>query len=112
LLNDPHVADFNDPQLVKKVELDHVCRQQQVDDGCFDDLSKVPTFAITLTVPALMKANYIYCIAPGINKSNAVYHTINSEINERYPSTALRKHLNATLYLDMDSSVDLQRTEI
>jgi glucosamine-6-phosphate deaminase len=110
--NDPHVADFNDPQLVKKVELDHVCRQQQVDDGCFDDLSKVPTFAITLTIPALIKANHIYCIVPGINKSSAVYHTINNEMNERYPSTALRKHLNATLYLDMDSSVDLQRTEI
>ena len=110
--NDPHVADFHDPQLVKKVELDHVCRQQQVDDGCFDHLNKVPTFAITLTVPALMKANYIYCIVPGSNKSNAVYHTINSEMNERYPSTALRKHLNATMYVDLDSSVDLQRTEI
>ena len=33
--NDPHVADFNDPDLVKKVQLDLTSRQQQVHDGCF-----------------------------------------------------------------------------
>jgi len=107
--NDPHVADFNDPLLVKKVELDPVCRQQQVNDGCFDHLNKVPTAAITLTVPALMKASYIYCIVPGTNKSKAVYHTINSEVNAKYPSTVLRKHSNMILYLDKDSSVEIEK---
>jgi len=102
--NDPHVADFNDPQLVKKVQLDEVCRQQQVDDGCFDNLGQVPSTAITLTIPALMRANYIYSIVPGITKSQAVYHTLNSEVNEKHPSTILRRHLNAILYLDLDSS--------
>lgn len=102
--NDPHVADFNDLQLVKKVELDQVCRQQQVDDGCFEDLDKVPATAITLTIPALMRANYIYCMVPGITKSQAVYHTLNSEVSEKYPSTILRRHLKAILYLDLDSS--------
>src|ERR1700730_10392041 len=33
--NDPPVADFADPYLVKVVELDLPCRQQQVNDGCF-----------------------------------------------------------------------------
>src|SRR5690606_19755307 len=33
--NDPPVADFKDPKAVKRVELDQVCRQQQVNDGCF-----------------------------------------------------------------------------
>jgi glucosamine-6-phosphate deaminase len=102
--NDPHVADVNDPLLIKKVELDQVCRQQQVDDGCFEDLDKVPSTAITLTIPALMRASYIYSIVPGITKSQAVYYTLNSEVNEKYPSTILRRHLNAILYLDLDSS--------
>ena len=102
--NDPHVADFNDPLLVKEVDLDQVCRQQQVDDGCFDDLSKVPSTAITLTIPALMSAEYIYCVVPGIHKSRAVYHTLKGAIQEQHPSTILRKHLNAILYLDLDSS--------
>lgn len=31
--NDPPVADFNDSKLVKVVELDNECRQQQVNDG-------------------------------------------------------------------------------
>ena len=33
--NDPPVADFNDKEKVKIVELDIECRQQQVNDGCF-----------------------------------------------------------------------------
>ncbi len=33
--NDPWVADFNDKAIVKKVQLDTQCRQQQVNDGCF-----------------------------------------------------------------------------
>jgi len=102
--NDLPVADFDDPQLVKKVELDEVCRQQQVDDACFDDLTKVPIAAITLTIPALMQAGYLYCIVPGVRKSKAIYHTLNSEVNEKHPSTILRKHVNATLYLDLHSS--------
>ena len=109
--NDPHVADFNDPQLVKKVELDQVCRQQQVDDGCFEDLDKVPSTAITLTIPALMRANYIYSVVPGITKTRAVYHTLNSEVSEKYPSTILRRHLNAILYLDLDSSSGIDNHE-
>jgi len=107
--NDPHTANFNDPLKVKIVDLDFVCRQQQVDDGCFADLSEVPSLAITLTIPGLLQANYIYCIVPGINKAQAVYHTLNGEINEKYPSTILRMHSNAVIYLDLDSSGKIER---
>src|SRR5665647_746143 len=101
--NDPHVADFNDPLIVKVVALDEVSRQQQVNDGCFEHIEDVPAFAITLTVPALLQANSIYCLVPGTNKASAIYYTINSEVNENYPSTSLRNHNNANLYLDEDS---------
>src|SRR5690606_11957584 len=47
--NDPPVADFKDPKLEKQVELDMPCRQQQVNDGCFETLNVVPTHALTLT---------------------------------------------------------------
>ncbi|MDD3470959.1 MAG: 6-phosphogluconolactonase, partial [Thermoguttaceae bacterium] len=49
--NDPPVADFADTQAVKIVSLDEVCRQQQVNDGCFASLCEVPTQAMTLTIP-------------------------------------------------------------
>ncbi len=102
--NDPHVADFNDPFMVKLVELDEVSRMQQVHDGCFPSIEDVPTTAITLTIPALLKAASIVCVVPGLNKAQAVYHTINSPVSALYPSTALRHHEQARLYLDLNSA--------
>jgi glucosamine-6-phosphate deaminase len=105
--NDPHVADFNDPDMVKLVTLAEASRQQQVHDACFARIDDVPTSALTLTIPALLQANSIYCIVPGSNKAEAVYHTLHSEVKEDYPSTSLRNHSNATLYLDKNSSEKL-----
>ena len=102
--NDPWVADFNDKCVVKAVKLDEVCRQQQVNDGCFPCLSRVPETAITLTCPTLMKATYKFCIVPAPTKANAVKNTINNEINEDCPATILRVSDNAILYLDDKSS--------
>jgi glucosamine-6-phosphate deaminase len=102
--NDPHVADLNDPLMVKLVELDEVSRMQQVHDGCFASIEEVPRTAITLTVPALLKAASIFCVVPGINKAQAVYHTLSSPVSALYPSTALRQHGHAALYLDLKSA--------
>ncbi len=85
-------------------------RQQQVDPKdkiCFNTIDEVPTHAITLTIPALFKATNAYAIVPGKNKSEAIYHTLNSAIQEKYPSTILREHPNAVLYLDKDSAEKL-----
>ena len=71
--NDPPFADFSDPKLVKPVKLDEVCRNQQVNDGCFASIDEVPTHALTLTVPALMSGKELYCIVPAKTKANAVY---------------------------------------
>jgi glucosamine-6-phosphate deaminase len=101
--NDPHVALFDDLVLVKVVELDSECRQQQVNDGCFARLSDVPTHALTLTIPALMRAGAVFGIVPGERKAEAVRHTLYDEISERYPSTILRRHANVVLFLDKDS---------
>jgi glucosamine-6-phosphate deaminase len=102
--NDPHVADLDDPLVVKIVDLDFECRQQQVNDKCFNKLKEVPTLAITLTVPALMAGRYIYCMVPGKNKAKAVQHTLYDKISEQCPASALRRHPQAVLFLDSDSS--------
>jgi glucosamine-6-phosphate deaminase len=102
--NDPHVADFKDPLLVKVVDLDRACRVQQVNDGCFDMLDDVPTHALTLTIPALLKATYAFAMVPGEKKANAVFHTLNESISERYPSTILREQPHAILFTDDQSS--------
>jgi glucosamine-6-phosphate deaminase len=105
--NDPHVADFNDPEIVKVVDLDQDCRTQQVNDGCFATIDDVPTHALTITMPALFKSTFAYAIVPGKFKANAIYHTINSDISELYPSTILRKHDHAVLFIDEDSASKL-----
>jgi glucosamine-6-phosphate deaminase len=108
--NDPHVADFNDPKVVKVVSLDEKNRHQQVDPEdniCFNTIEEVPTHAITLTIPTLFKSKYAYAIVPGKNKADAIYHTLNNQIQEKYPSTILRKHPHAILYIDKDSAAKL-----
>ncbi|MBR2322279.1 MAG: glucosamine-6-phosphate deaminase [Clostridia bacterium] len=102
--NDPPVADFNDKKVVKPVKLDEICRQQQVNDGCFKSISDVPTHAMTLTVPTLVKAPYLFCIVPAPTKANAVYETLNGSIDEHCPASILRLQENAILYLDDQSS--------
>ncbi|MCQ3035375.1 MAG: glucosamine-6-phosphate deaminase [Bacilli bacterium] len=102
--NDPGVADFNDKEVVKPVKLDDVCRQQQVNDGCFKTFEDVPTHAMTLTIPTLFKASHLFCIVPCKTKANAVKETINGTIDEHCPASILRKHDSAVLYLDADSA--------
>ena len=102
--NDPPVADFCDKKVVKAVKLDEICRQQQVNDGCFASIDKVPTHAMTLTVPTLVKAPYLFCIVPAPTKANAVFETLNGSIDEHCPASVLRTHENAKLYLDNESS--------
>ena len=102
--NDPPVADFNDNRLVKPVKLDEICRNQQVNDGCFKHIDEVPTHAMTLTVPALMSAPYQFCIVPAPTKAKAVYETLNGNIDEHCPASILRTKKNAVLYLDADSA--------
>lgn len=102
--NDPPVANFNDSKLVKIVELDNPCRAQQVNDGCFINLAQVPVNALTLTIPALMAARFVYCMVPGERKAEAVYNTLNQAMIEQFPSTILRGHPNAILYLDEASA--------
>lgn len=102
--NDPHVADFNDPALIKMVDLDMKCRQQQVNDGCFAALEDVPTHALTLTVPALFAGSRLFCVVPAPTKADAVRATVDGPVGEACPATVMRRHENATLYCDPDSA--------
>jgi glucosamine-6-phosphate deaminase len=101
--NDPHSTRFNDLEQVKLVSLDSQCRTQQVHDGCFEQLADVPTHALTLTVPALMRAEFVYCVVPGNTKEPAVYRTVREVVSESCPASVLRTCPNAVLYTDADS---------
>ncbi len=105
--NDPPVADFNDPKLVKVVELDEACRKQQLGEGWFPTFDDVPTHALTLTIPAIMGCKHISCVVPDGRKAEAVYNTLNVEISTACPATILRTHPDTVLYLDSESASKL-----
>lgn len=102
--NDPPDVDLDDPRSVRVVELVPDCRQQQVDDGCFERLEDVPSMAVTLTVPRLLAADRLFCVVPGTSKADAVAAALNDPIGPECPATALRRHADCTLYLDKESA--------
>lgn len=102
--NDPAEADFADPVDVKTVYLDMVCRQQQASEGWFNSLEEVPTVAITVTMPALFRVPKLVLSVPGSRKAEAIKHLIEGPISTDCPASILRRHPNATLYLDRDSA--------
>jgi len=107
--NDPPVADFNDPKLVKLVALDDACRNQQYGEGWFPTFEDVPKEALSLTIPAIMSSKTISCVVPDDRKSNAVRDTLYAEINTNCPATILRTHPNTMLFLDEASASKIQK---
>jgi glucosamine-6-phosphate deaminase len=101
--NDPPVADFNDPDVIKRVQLDTICRQQQVNDGCFATFDDVPQEALTLTIPTLLAGQHLFCVVPGKTKREAVKAMLTGPITTECPASILRQHPNCTLYVDQDS---------
>jgi beta-glucuronidase len=102
--NDPPVANFEDPALVKVVDLDEACREQQFREGVFPNIASVPHQALTVTVPAIVRAKSILCVVPGTHKAVAVWKTLQNEISTACPASILRRHPDAILYLDAESS--------
>ncbi|ADB42172.1 glucosamine-6-phosphate deaminase [Spirosoma linguale] len=98
--NDPPVADFDDPAVIKRVQLDDICRQQQVNDGCFPTFDDVPQEALTLTIPTLMAGSALFCVVPGPTKREAVHQMLAGPITTACPASVLRTHPNCTLYVD------------
>jgi glucosamine-6-phosphate deaminase len=102
--NDPAVADFSDPCDVKIVELDADCRRQQVDEGHFPNVEAVPRRAITVTVPALLRAKTVLAIVPESRKAAPVAAALEGPLETTCPASVLRTRDNAVLYLDRDSA--------
>jgi glucosamine-6-phosphate deaminase len=107
--NDPGVADFDDPLDVKVVELESACRQQQVNEGHFPDVSSVPTHAITVTIPALVRATQVIAIVPEARKAEPVRAALTGPISTRCPASVLRTMPHVTVHLEEESARLLPR---
>ena len=98
---DPPSCDFNDPEPVKVVQLDEICRNQQVNDGAFATLDEVPRDALSLTIPTLMARPKLFAIAPGPAKRQAIKNAVEGPISTSCPASILRTHPNAHLFIDV-----------
>lgn len=107
--NDPPVADFTDPELIKLVKLDEKCRRQQVGEGHFPNLDAVPAYAITLTLPALCRVGRMIAVVPEKRKAEAVKAALEGPVTPACPGSFLRRQAHAALYLDADSASLLAR---
>ena len=101
--NDPP-ADFEIEEPYITVALDHACRMQQVGEGWFKDLDAVPTHAISMSVRQVLKAREILAVVPDARKASAIKLCFDGPISPMAPSSILRNHSNATVYLDRQSS--------
>jgi len=101
--NDPP-ADFETEALVHIVDLDEACRRQQVGEGHFATINDVPPQALSLSIPAIMRAKAISCVVPDQRKAEAVRCTLQGPISPQCPASVLRNHANAYLYLDIESA--------
>jgi glucosamine-6-phosphate deaminase len=107
--NDPP-ADFttDDPYII--VNLDEACRQQQVGEAWFANISQVPTRALSMSARQILKAREILAVVPDKRKAQAVKACFEGEISPMAPASILRRHSNATVYLDRQSASLLSPT--
>jgi glucosamine-6-phosphate deaminase len=106
--NDPGIADFFEKDLVKiNPSLDAVCRQQQINDGWFKSLEEVPDRALTVTFYALLRAEHLLVTVPAKSKSAIVKACLEGPICFEAPSSIIRVHRNARLFIDKDSAAGL-----
>ena len=101
--NDPP-ADFETDQPYIIVNLDEACRQQQVGEAWFANLSQVPKQAISMSARQILKAKEILAVVPDQRKAQAIKLCFEGDISPMAPASILRRHPNATIYLDTNSA--------
>jgi len=101
--NDPP-ADFETEVPYIIVNLDEACRQQQVGEAWFANISQVPAQAISMSARQILKAKEILAVVPDKRKAQAIKACFEGEISPMAPASILRRHPNATVYVDTNSA--------
>lgn len=103
--SDGHIA-FNEPGTPFD-SLTHVTdlTMQTIKDNSrlFNDISEVPTKAVTMGLKSIMSAKKIVLIATGKNKAQAIYNLLCGPKTEDVPCSILQDHPDCTIYVDEDA---------
>ena len=103
--SDGHIA-FNEPGTPFN-SLTHVAELAEstiVDNSrLFNDISEVPTKAVTMGLKSIMNARKIVLIATGKNKAKAIYNLLKGPKTEEVPCSILQDHKDCTIYCDEEA---------
>ena len=103
--SDGHIA-FNEPG-ASFDSLTHVetLTESTIRDNSrlFNDISEVPTKAVTMGLKSIMNARKIVLIATGKNKAKAIYNLLKGPMTEQVPCSILQKHPDCTIYVDEEA---------
>lgn len=70
----------------------------------FEDISQVPTKALTMGIANIMNAKRILIVANGKNKAQAVYDMVKGQVNTTCPASVLQNHPDVTVIVDKDAA--------
>jgi glucosamine-6-phosphate deaminase len=93
--NDPPVADFADPLDLKVVRLD---------EGHFPREADVPDEAVTVTIPALLRATRVLAVVPEARKAEPVRRALEGPVGTACPASILQRTGHATVFLEPESA--------
>lgn len=104
--NDPP-ADFETTKPYLVVTLDDACRQQQMNEGWFSNVSEVPAQAISMSIQQILKSKHIICSVPGQRKATAVKDSLLQPVSNKYPASILQTHPDCVFFLDEAAASEL-----
>jgi glucosamine-6-phosphate deaminase len=109
--HDGHVA-FNEPgsSLSSRTRVKSLNHETIVANARFfdNDISKVPTMALTVGVQTIMDARTVLIVATGPSKAIAVSSLVEGAVTHASPISALQHHRSMVLFIDEDATLDLK----
>ena len=109
--SDGHIA-FNEPgsslssrTSVKSLNNETIAANARFFDN---DISKVPTMALTVGVGTIMDARQVVIVATGAGKALAVAKWVEESVSHAFPISALQLHRNCVLVLDEEATLELK----
>jgi glucosamine-6-phosphate deaminase len=106
--NDPP-ADFETQEPFLVVQLDERDRRQQFGEGWFETFEQVPSRAISMSIPQILKSKQLIVTVPDSRKAEAVKNALEGPLTPQCPASILRRHENCLLFLDELAAALLSR---
>ena len=109
--HDGHVA-FNEPgsSLSSRTRVKSLNHETILANARFfdNDISKVPTMALTVGVQTIMDARTVLIVATGASKAIAVNGLVEGAVTHASPVSALQHHKSMVLFIDEDATLELK----